>query len=714
MTTLLIPRTTQDAQANLDAFITRKRAMGAWGKGESPFDDDAWPLEGVINKGVKGFLYYARRSYIPRLYYVGHGKASFIPADQLHPDLFRNFAKAMQVHLYLTRPTTGVKTRNTALEALFEALDESGTTDPSEVSTSVLDRTCEIILHEWRLESAPALLSQLEVIWQAMVSNELVIMPAYWTSPIQKSNTSDRIRLGPEFDALRVKKLPNPRAIEACAELFQRDDTDFCTTFVTSIVALMLCSPDRSVELLYSQADLLSPWTDPDTGEQGVSKRWRPAKGAPPLLKNVVPSMREIAVRAHERLHRLTEPGRELARWYEANPNRIYLPSHLEYLRHQTILNQREVRAILYGGEVRMLDKYHQEGHRVAKFLRDNHVQRLKKGVNSTVAFADIEQAILRHLPKGFPIMDAKSNMKYSEALCVIRNQEFAGYITGFMQPMLQTVTYSMIASALKVQSGARGKSIFAQHGYKDDQGEVLSLATHQMRHYLNTLVRREGILTEQEIAFWSGRKDESQNAVYDHVSVDDKLHKLEVRLGFHSDTHPFGNINDRIFIRRDQFGMLEKITAHLSFLGYCLHDYMQAPCQFHENCIQCAEMVCIKGDERTRSALEILYADSLALTEAARRDSDSEMLGAAEWFKVHSQREGFLKNLKDIFDSTEIQDGTPIRLNISTPNRIWDVMARRVIPIKPVSAGIKSMEEITSLLAVTPSGAKKEFPDDN
>lgn len=650
MTTMLIPRATQDANANLDAFITKKRAMGAWGKGEFPFDDDAWPLEGVINKGVKGFLYFARRSYNPRRYSVGYGKASFIPDNQLHPDLFRNFAKAMQVHLYLTRPTTGIKTRNAALDALFEALEASGATDPSEVSISVLDKACEIIQHEWRLESAPRLSSQLEVIWQAMVSNELVTMPEYWASPIQQSKSSDRIRLGPAFDALRAKKLPNPRAIEACAELFQRDDTDFCTTFVTSIVALMLCSPDRSIELLYSQADLLSPWTDPETGEQGVSKRWRPAKGAPPLLKNVVPSMREIAVRAHDRLYRLTEPGRELALWYEANPNRIYLPSHLEYLRHQTILNRREVRAILYGGEVRMLDKYHQEGKRVAKFLRDNHVPCLQRGVNSTVAFADIEQSILRLLPKGFPVMDAKTNMKYSEALCVIRNQEFAGYKTGFIQVMFQTVTYSMIASALKVQSGSRGLSIFDQHGYKDDHGGALSLTTHQMRHYLNTLVRREGVLTEQEIALWSGRKSVSQNAVYDHVSVDDKLHKLEVRLGFHSDTHPFGNINNRIFIRRDQFGAVEKITAHLSFLGYCLHDYMQAPCQFHENCIQCSEMICIKGDERTRSALEILYADSLALTEAARRDCDSEMLGAAEWFRVHSQREGFLKKSQGYF----------------------------------------------------------------
>lgn len=222
MTTMLIPRATQDANANLDAFITKKRAMGAWGKGEFPFDDDAWPLEGVINKGVKGFLYFARRSYNPRRYSVGYGKASFIPDNQLHPDLFRNFAKAMQVHLYLTRPTTGIKTRNAALDALFEALEASGATDPSEVSISVLDKACEIIQHEWRLESAPRLSSQLEVIWQAMVSNELVTMPEYWASPIQQSKSSDRIRLGPAFDALRAKNCQIPeqsRRVPNCSSV---------------------------------------------------------------------------------------------------------------------------------------------------------------------------------------------------------------------------------------------------------------------------------------------------------------------------------------------------------------------------------------------------------------------------------------------------------------------------------------------------------------
>lgn len=716
MTTPLIARPALDARANLDAFIEKYSSRGAWGKGDHPFDDNAWPIEGIAQRGCKGYLYFARRGYNPKRHFVDKGQSAQIPADQLQPDLFRRFSKAMQAHLYLNRPTTGVKTREAAIDALLTALERCGTYDPTKVSVAVLEKACEIMQYEWKVESAPRLATQLAIIWDAMLQNELVALPAYWTSPIRQTRTRDAIRLGPEFDELRTKRLPNPRAIEMCAELFRRDDTDLRTTFSTSAIALMLCSPDRSVEFLFAQADLLAPWTDPDTMEQGVSKRWRPAKGAQPLLKNVVPAMRDIAIRAHERILRVTEPARELARWYEANPNRIYLPPQLEYLRQKTVLNLQEVRAILYGGVVRKLDKHtHQEGGRITRFLKGHHVPRsISKEAGTTVTFSNLEQAILGLLPKGFPVMDAKTGLKYSEALCVLRHQEFAEYETGFMPAVLQRVTYTMLASGLKASSIKKKHviTIFERYGYHDGQGGFLSLTSHQLRHYLNTLVRRDGALTEQEIAYWSGRKDVSQNPVYDHVSVDDKLHKLEVRLRFHTDTRPFGDINDRIFIRRDEFGEIEKITAHLSFFGYCLHDYMQAPCQLHGDCIQCTELVCIKGDKRSKSALETLYAESRALTEAAQRDCEAGMLGAVEWFQAHSRRESFLKNLKDILDDPEILDGTPIRLNITMPNKIREAMSRRVIPIKPIAASIQSMENVSTLLAAPPGSANSEFSD--
>ena len=151
---------------------------------------------------------------------------------------------------------------------------------------------------------------------------------------------------------------------------------------------------------------------------------------------------------------------------------------------------------------------------------------------------------------------------------------------------------------------------------------------------------------------------------------------------------------------------MPEKITAHLTDIGYCLHNYMQSPCPIMRNCIQCTESVCIMGEERSRQALKQLYADSSLLTAAARQDMEAEIDGANEWFKAHLERESMLKNLLNILDNPDIEEGTPITLNVKTPNRLKEAMARRTIPIQSVSAKIQSIADVTRLLAAPDNSA--------
>ena len=269
------------------------------------------------------------------------------------------------------------------------------------------------------------------------------------------------------------------------------------------------------------------------------------------------------------------------------------------------------------------------------------------------------------------------------------------------MLAVLQPLTKSQLYTALGNHD--RSTSIFAQHGLTGPNGAPLWITSHQLRHYLNTIVRRgDKRLTEEEIALWSGRKDVSQNAVYDHESDNDRAHKVELRYGFRSDILPFGDaMKTRVFVRRDGFGNVEKITAHITEWGFCLHDYMQAPCPIIKNCVECREHVCIKGDERARKVLELLYADSRALTGAAQRDAATGLQGADEWFAVHLKNEGLFKQLLDIFDSADVPDGTPIYLTaVETPNPIKQALARRKIPIVPVAQKIQSMSDVTLLLA--------------
>lgn len=717
--TAFISRDVRVARANLDAFIKKYSLLGAWGLGTHPFEDDAWSINGVGSKDRRGYVYFTRLGYCAREYKFKIDTAATIPDSFLMPPLFRDFAKAMLAYWHLTQPTTGIARHRDVLIYLLAALERTNglEPDPTAIGVAELDLACDLMKESGLKETSRALMGPvLARVWERMVALELVQAPAAWSSPFRFDPTEYLRKSGPEFDAQRLRKLPDPRALEACAALFHRIDLSVRATFTSSYVALAMCAPERSVEFRFAPADLLDPWTDPETGEEGVTLRWFPAKRAAPQTKNVDVLMSPIARRAHQRLYEISEPARALARWYEDNPTKMYLPPHLEYLRDKPFINVREACAALYVDLSIKASSYETLRKDTRTFLKANQVSvirnaRGKRGEErlSTLAFVDLEKAVLRQLPEGFPIMDRQTGMKYSEALCLLRRNEFAGEWSSTMQPILQAVTRGMIYGALgNINDDC---SIFQRYGYAGVKGEPLKLHSHQMRHYLNSIVRRnsrtKSRLTEEEIALWSGRKDISQNHIYDHQSDSDKMHELEARLGFHSDMTPFGDISKRVFIKRNQFGQIEKITAHLTDIGYCLHDYMQSPCPIAKNCIQCSESLCIKGNERSRRVLDLLYADSLALTQAAQRDADAGMQGADEWFKVHLEREGVLRNLLDILDNPDVPDGRPIMLNIETPNRIKEALARRPTPIKPVAATIQALVDIPRHLSAL--GNKEE-----
>lgn len=700
-----ISRDSQVATSNLDAFINKYELLGAFGLSEQSFNENAWKTNSIISKGKYSCIYFSKIDFNPIKFKTKRGDPSWIPEEMTMPSLYLQFAKSMISHLHLRHKSTAVSGRCTALKWLLAALEaQNQPTDPTEVNVAILEYAC-VMIRESGLEYSTQsyIANALNLIWKTMVEQELVRLPSDWEVPIRTKGTNSTVKLGAEFDAQRMKKLPNPRAIEALGDLFQRDDSDLRTIFISSYAALALCAPERSVEFLFAPADLLVSWTDSETQEKGVSLRWYPAKGAEPQCKNVSLNMSEVARRAHKRLHSISQPARELARWYEANPSKIYLPAGLEYLRSKGTIDINEAHAILYGGDVRKLDTLINEHRSAKEFLKNNNVPYQRTNVGrggrpGTLSFDDLEKAVLRNLPQGFPVMDSATGMKYSEALCILRRHEFSGVKIGYMPAILQPVSYSMISSQLT--GSKHSKSIFSQHGFMGDQGESLRVTTHQFRHYLNTIVRHNGNLNEEEIAVWSGRKNINQNSVYDHRSADDKIHQLEVQLGFHSDTKPFGDISKRIFIKRNQFGDIDKITAHLTDIGYCLHNYMQSPCPIMRNCIQCAESVCIMGDMRSRQAVEQLHTESSLLTLAAKADMDQGMEGAADWFKAHLEREAFLKNLLTILYNSNIPDGTPITLNVETPNRLREAMSRRTIPIRSVAANIQSLAEVTQLLA--------------
>lgn len=714
-----IPRATLDAGANLAGFIDLVRTRFSLLRARNRFEEDAWSMEGLGAKGgSQKFLYFTQLGVIPQQHYPKGRRVKSTPADipevKLLREPFRQFAKAILAYLHAWQQTTSLPNRLASLRYLEAALQEiNGSTCPTHTTPEVLNRAIGLAAEELSLTAAYNLGKQLEIVYRHMVELGLVSGPGEWLSTLRPAQIV-RNRVGKQFDAERQKKLPSPEALQAMANIFNSDSNNPTDIFASSVCALMLCDPDRSVEVLYAPMAFLTPdWRDPDTGDVGIGLRWYPAKNAAPMIKTVIPSMRDIAVRAIERVQRLSTPARELARWYEQHPGRIYLPSRLEYLREQERLDQNEIHAVLFGGDVKKCNQ--SERIRVRTWLKANGVSRVSKlggGGGTTVAFAELERAVLAKLPEGFPIMDTGTGMRYSEALCIARLGEFDSRAASPSQCCFDRIRYGILKCALKSQRDV--KSVFERHGYRDEHGDFLALTSHMLRHYLNTLVRQSGRLTEEEIAQWSGRKTVSQNATYNHQSDRDVIAKLREAVGDPTKSiGPFANIDNRIFVRRDEFASIKVITAHTTEFGYCVHDYAQSPCQVHQDCMNCNEQVCVKGDARAEENLRKTQVELTRLQAEAQVAFSEEVLGAAEWFKYQSKTLERVNQLIAILDDPKVPQGAVIQLSgVVPPSRLAMAEESRHLLTKPVSQTITSLDDVRALLAHTSDSAQETAND--
>ena len=446
--------------------------------------------------------------------------------------------------------------------------------------------------------------------------------------------------------------MPSTAELDAVAEAYRlaKDPGD---VIITSIAAIMCSTPDRIAEILTMREDCEHQDRLPD-GQEVYGLRYWPAKGADPMVKYVIPSMRDLVKDAIARIRQHTESSRALARWYEANPKRMYLPERLEHLRGSD-LTLEQVAEILYGDP---------DLWKVAKTLV--HQNKLHDRGTPTkemrIPFKDLEQDVVKQLPHNFPFLDKGLGLKYSEALCVVPlytfNQQKRTLNFG-----LESVSHSHVSVGLGAGVERVGSSVFSRNGISGLDGEPIRINTHKFRHYLNTLAMQGG-LSDLDIAKWSGRKDVRQNRAYDHVSARDKLALIRDAIGDQSKMFgPLGHALSVPSIRRDEFANLKVMNAHTTEFGYCTHDYASTPCQKYLDCLNCNELVCIKGDEVREANIRRQLEETRGLLAAARKGVEEGAYGADRWLQHQTQTLQRLEELSAILDNPMVQRGAVIQL---------------------------------------------------
>ncbi|MGE8451159.1 MAG: integrase, partial [Pseudomonadales bacterium] len=183
---------------------------------------------------------------------------------------------------------------------------------------------------------------------------------------------------------------------------------------------------------------------------------------------------------------------------------------------------------------------------------------------------------------------------------------------------------------------------------------------------YLNTLAQAGG-LSQLDIAKWSGRVNVSQNRAYDHQSDRDVLALVRQAVG--GEQHSTGDLarlHKSMLIPRDEFARLKVPTAHTTEFGYCIHDFTMLPCQLHQDCLNCDEQICIKGDAVREANLRRHRDETRMLLAAAEAAVAEESAGADRWSEHQRKTLERLDQLCGILEDPRVPFGTVIQLRAS------------------------------------------------
>lgn len=647
-----IPRADKTANENLSSFVSHcKNRLTAFGA-DLPFDAHTWEITRSVDTPGK---YHA-----VRLYFCTWESARSTPAAsnaerQPMAEPFASFAKAYLRYQQTFRPTSGQSERMAALRVLEQALLETGDASPVRISPEVLNRACQLLLDFNSPNTAYNDARQLQRLSAFVSEHRLVIAPTQWSNwvPNPRDNAS---RVGQEFDERRQDKLLSPAAFHALGQIFNLA-SESQDILVTSVCALLCAAPSRISEVMRLPVDCEVTQRDKTNNLDVLALRWWPVKGAPPMLKHVVPSMEDVVREALKKLREISESGRELARWYEKNPKRMFIPPELQHLRSKKLLSMRELDSLVFESE-----RYY--NGRPFDWCNDMNLNTTKIKHKLHVPFEDAQKAVLSLLPRNFPFIDVATGLKYSEALFTVKRQLLS--ITNVTyRCALQPVETGDISTRL----GRREElSIFKRFNFTEDDGSPIWLNTHQFRHYLNTLAQAGG-LGQLDVAKWSGRVNVSQNRAYDHTSDHDVLARLRDAVREDAGAlSPLSRLHKVVLIPRDEFARLRIPTAHTTEYGYCVHDFTMLPCQVHQDCINCNEQACIKGDEVREANIRRARDETRALlARAAEAEQDGDV-GADAWVRHQKLTLNRLDNLCNIIDDPSVKPGAVIMLSDITP----------------------------------------------
>lgn len=632
-----IPKTGVEALMNIKGFIKGCRyKLTIFGK-DLDWEKNFWPLTKYLKK--KGKTH--RQGFSFANFDSAGNKTNMVAMSQPYLD----FAKAYMRYCYGLDKKENHAQKLAAVRALEKILAEDapdGIPKIERTTPNVLNKAAQA-LKKKNPGSAFQSGCHLEKLAKFLCDNFMVTVRFSWVNPINRKRDIG-IRVGEEFDNKRREKLPSKAAMRALPLIYHAAINPV-DVIITSMSAIFLSAPDRFSEVFILPKNCEHEGFDKDNNA-AYGLRWNASKGGEGSINWIVSSMVETCKEALGKLRKQTEEARQIAKWYENNPDKLYLPRDLEYLRHQENLSTDDLKSLLGFGCCWQWAEDHGI-EKIKAFTSKNGKRRL----TNSYSFQDVERAIISMLPNGFPVLDEKSGLKYSEALLIIPyNLLHPG--RGIYQCMFQLISVNTFNDQIGAGVVHGKSSIFSRHGHTEPDGSPIELTSHKFRHFLTTLALKKK-LSYVIATLWRKSKDMKQTMSYDHRTNEELVERLR-----EATPDPIVEQKLNVPVSREEFMEMMYPCVHATQFGFCVHDWHMLPCQKHSNCLACTEHICIKGDkqktERTRQELKDAEAQ-LERDEAAIARGE---LGTDRWVGINRQRVERLRQLVDILDDPAVPEG--------------------------------------------------------
>jgi len=683
----LVPRAKTDAEGNLVKFIAYCRNdLTAFGS-DVDFDAHEWnvtdyySIQGHRNSKAGGLT----------IHFTQRKRAGGTP--------FRSelgsFAKAyVRSELHSSNSAT-ISRAVAAFRALDIAMQELDISSLSDFDASVFNKAA-LVIQAGTINDAN-IGSMLGKIARFLDEKGFVYAPLHnWRYIRARKQSTGRV--GPEFEKRREKNLPPKQVLDALAQAFCLA-TEPRDVLITSVSAILCSAPERVNEVMVLAENCETEQSSSD-GTQYLGLRWAGSKGASDHIKWILPGMADVVRTALRRIRTITEPAREMARWYEQNPGKLFLPSNYEHLRTKEILTLDDVAELLNLAAGKRTARKWLKGTGIP-YVYIPLVHPIKGRIEiQAVRFADFEKYIVGTLPTGFPIYDDSRGLTYSESLLLVPSGLF-GNGKSHSRCMFEVIKYHHIGCALGQNQTAGSKTVFQRVGI-DPDGQ-LAMRSHQFRHWLNTLAQGAN-LSQIDIAKWSGRVSVQQNAAYDNVSSEEIVTQIRAALGDH--TKAIGSLAEipkNLPVSRDEFATMIVPTAHVTLYGFCIHDFTALPCEMFRKCLDCREHVCIKGAQgKTERVRETLNAARNILATAKQAVID-EVYGAEDWVPTHQATVERLEQLLAILTDPGVADGAVIQLRASGIYSLSEGALRDRSSFEHSSASVEGYSPISLPMKATP-----------